>query len=824
MASYEQSPNPQAFSFQPYELPYNQIMQTVAAKTQYFLQGANQLKSAYAQAAGLNLSLDQNREALHNFTDQANDQVNKAAKSDLSQADNVQSAMNIFKPLYDGTSDLSQQIMGDHAVTTQAQQIMSQYDEAKTKNNGKEYSPTNEQYSLQAYNNFVKNNDPTKWKDAYQGLKQYTPYYDYHKELMDNIKNCHGSSTTTTGVNGMYITSGTTSGVDANQMAGCLGSNLSSQAEGQISIEGSVRYGQNYKALADDYLPVAQQNRNVILSDKAQLAVRLADPKISPEIRQDIQQQMKQYDDQVANIDAGTSAIQKGDYSYIKNNYDQLAAATYRGQKIASMAGAFAHVDRIQEIKADPVQMMYARFREDSNLLTQKEGFDERMQDRKENFEFRLKELELNGETGAITPMTPTVNPDGSASYTQADFEKARAKTNADLQTNEEALHQHLITSPVTKGVLEGDPVNNPVIYANSKKAILNDAGMVARDPWLAAWKAKDDQLQLDKNIQLSTEHSIYMSKPATDARNQVANVVASVNKGDNVFLRPKDQQYYPGTPSLQVSSEDIKNLLLGNAVRGMTLGKTQEYTGAIGGGMTGGGGGSLNTQNVIRMPNGQEMVIGGGYLSDMITQRDGKLSDLNKRIDNLYNQHYVSNPVWGNLSNYNGPEARQVRSQLQNVLNGVGTPVEDKDIKLLSTDWKNTVRFTIPPDSKGNFPDATQLVANGGAAGFTNIQAVPGTKGVYEASGVKQFDRTNDVALAQKMQTFAENLQNVAAQSGNRFPRTPMLTDYHGINITAVQDPNGQLIYELQDASNPGRINYATSPTQLTSMLQQLK
>lgn len=824
MASYEQAPNPQPYSFQPYNLPYNDIMKTVQAKTQYWLQGANQLKSAYQQAAGLDLSLDSNRNSLRDFTDQANKQVTEAAKSDLSQGDNINNAMNIFKPLYDGTSELSQNIMGDHALTTRAKQVQQQFEEAKTKNNGKEYSPINEQYALQSYQDFVRNGDPKGWKAAYQNLKSFTPYYDYHKELNDNIKNCKGSSNTSTGVNGMYITTSTTSGVDANQMAGCLGSNLSSNAEQQMSMEGSVRYGRNYQALADDYQPVAQQNRNVILSQKAQLAAALIDPKTSPEMKASFTQQIKAYDAQVANIDEGVGAIQKGDLSYIKNNYEQLAGAVYRGQKISSMAGAFAHADHTTKIQGDPVQMMLSREQHENNMLTQRENFDQSLEGRKESFEMkklqeenRLKiEFENQKNMGQITPMIPATNPDNATKKTQVDFQNEKTVTAAQIDASEQSLYQHLSTSPVTKDIVVGQPTGATAsVFASSKAAILGNPNILKQDPWLAAWKDKADKLQLDRNIQQSTEQAIQNSAPVTTAKNAVKSFINGINRP--ILTVASSPDFNSSTP-INLSSADIQELLTNNATSsGLVLSKDRTYTSS--GYMTP----AVAYDKDVLVIHGQKYTV-PIELQHLIDQREQHVKGYSDVIDNAYNQHYVSNPTWGNLAGYNGPEKKQLQATLRANLSGIMTIPEDKDLNITATGWDGRVQFSVPANTKGNFPDASALTVAARNMGLANIVPVPGVPGMYEASGVSQFNRQGDVLFAHKLQQFAENLQTIAQQSGSQFQRTPMIQDYHGINITAMPDPHGGLIYELQDKDNPSQINYATSPTQLISFLSQLK
>lgn len=819
MASYEQAPDTQSLQFQPYQLPYNQIMQTVGAKTQYWIQGANQLKSAAQSAAGLDLSLDSNRQALNDFSKSANDQVSKAAKSDLSIGDNIDQALNIFKPLYDGTSDLSQNIMGDHAITTRAKQVAQQFEESKTKNGGKDYSPINQQYALDSYNDFVRKGDPKGWKDAYQNLKGYTPYHDYAKEFADAAKNCKGNSTSSVGVNGMYITSSETSEVDANKMAGCLGSNLSPQAEQQIQIEGYVKYGKNYHALADDYAPIAQQNRNTILTNKAQLSASMLDPRYSPEQKVGMQRQLDDYDKQVSNIDSASQSIANGDLSYIKNNYEQLAGAVYRGQKIGAMANAFAYSNTHNDMKADPVQMMLAKFQNDDHLLDKKEAYES--QHLKEEFDYKLR-LEQGKQAkslGEITPFIPPVNPDvAQVKKTQGDFQTEVAANQADIKDNDLSLYQHLLTSPITKDIVEGNPTSNPSVFGASKEAILSNPYILQQDPLLAAYKQKADQLKMQENIHASAAAAINSSPAVQAAKNTVAKLVGNINQGEDIRVTP----FGGGTQQvLHLSAADRQALLLGNHPS-MSLSKNIEgYHGSSMG--IGGGSYSQYSVNTIKIGGREYTLPDNSDLVNKIDQRNNLSKDYQSVVDNAYNQHFVNNPTYGDLTSYNGQDKLQVQNSLVGALRGTLTIPEDKDLKVVSTDWNGKVQFTVPANTKGNFPDPSVLQNAAARLGFTSLVPVPGAEGMYEASGVRQFNRQGDVLLAHQIQQVAENLQTVAKQSGQRFPATPIIKDYNGITVTAVPGPDGQLAYQLSNKDQSGSVFYATSPTELISVLSQL-
>ena len=102
IASYQQENDYNLVDrLRPFNLPYESTMQEIATKTAYWKVGADRVKSVYDQAVGLDPQFAQNKEYLKNFMTEANKNLQKLTKSDLSNLDNSGEAVNIFKPLYD---------------------------------------------------------------------------------------------------------------------------------------------------------------------------------------------------------------------------------------------------------------------------------------------------------------------------------------------------------------------------------------------------------------------------------------------------------------------------------------------------------------------------------------------------------------------------------------------------------------------------------------------------------------------------------------------------------------------------------------------------
>lgn len=826
MASYESAPDTQSYTnLRPYELPYNQLMQTVQAKTNYWLQGANQLKTAYQSAAGLDLSLDTNRSALRDFTTQANQQVNQAAKSDLSQADNVNNALHIFDPLYDGSSELSQNVMGDHAVTTRAKQIQSQFEEAKTKNNGKEYSPINEQYALSSYHDFLKNGNPKRWKEAYQNLKGYTPYYDYHKDISDALRNCRPSSSTQTGVNGMYLASSSTTTLSSAQAGACVGASLSPQAENQIAMEGYVKYGKNYQALANDYLPVALQNQHQLSTERAQLAGRLAKATDDP-TRKQLSQQIGDYDKQLQNIQDSLDKYHNGDLSFFKNNYDVLAASTYRGQKLQAIGNAFQYSEQKNDLKADPVQMMFSNQRFQNQELTQKEAFDAAHLKEEYKLKWELEQAKKGVVNNPNAPFTPSITGNVTKKGTD-DFNNDVLANHQATADNDLQLYNYLKNNPqYSELVADMKPPNQP----NSPFSSFVDGLFKGKSPQeianmdlpLNSYYTKKGDLEWKNALLTSTQQAVDTSPKVIANKNDIHSVIDQVSKPNSFIANSLD-----GSTHVPFSfSADQTKALLQGSLPGATLGKKVQYGQP--------GYGSIGTPvifNTVKTPQGEFIVPPGSDLDKMVNARDIKVDNYDKTRDELFQQHYVSQYKYQDLSGVKDPPEHDLLASTLAPLLGHSKDTDSesaamKDVTIMGARSDGTVRFRIG-DISGKEPDDKDVMQQLAAAGFVGATKVPDSKGIWEVSHVPAYDKSNQANTIEKIQNFAENLYAIKRQGGDKYPRIAM-PDYNGLQIAGIPDVNdpSHLIFEINNphGANPNVRQYARTPSELAFFLQNVK
>lgn len=336
-------------SLKPYELPVNEIFKSLVANTQYWQQGAMRVKSAYDNALGLDLSLEENKERSKEYFKKVDEQMKKLSGSDLANIDVQNQALKLFNPLLE-----DKYILQDHQNTSIYKKALSDYQSDPAKNQA------NLAYATDWYNDWV--NDPnanTKSKDYVSKAKSYIKYYDYTKEYEDIIKNCHSDKQSETGTKDGYIYINEAKYLKSSKLKGCLESSLSPQAFQQINIEGYGKYGKRYDVLANDYLQSGEDinyaSNIAALSGKIQ-AEKLNAKKSgvdNSELINSLTEQKKRYEDSLRDYQDIATKIKSGDFSFIKNNYENLSGWLYSNKLKDRFSNSFSYSEETNKLSAD---------------------------------------------------------------------------------------------------------------------------------------------------------------------------------------------------------------------------------------------------------------------------------------------------------------------------------------------------------------------------------------------------------------------------------------------------------------------------------------
>lgn len=178
-----------------YQQPINEIMNTLQKRTSYFMQGAQKFKNNYdnTEKFGFDLVNNSNKKEFETLNNDANTKLKDLSSSDLSISDNVNSAIDLYKPITNNKN-----FIYDQAVKTTADKTFNaaQSDAAK-KNNTSGYNVSLVAYNKEMLDMFA-NDDPNKAK-YYLNDKFLGTYWEAPSKVqMDLLKNAEKQFATTT--------------------------------------------------------------------------------------------------------------------------------------------------------------------------------------------------------------------------------------------------------------------------------------------------------------------------------------------------------------------------------------------------------------------------------------------------------------------------------------------------------------------------------------------------------------------------------------------------------------------------------------------------
>ncbi|TXI86828.1 MAG: hypothetical protein E6Q36_08495 [Chryseobacterium sp.] len=416
MASYQQNPAYNTYSFRPYELPVNEIFNAIQAKSAYWTEGAMQVRSAYEQAANLELSHKSSKDKLKNFMVGANDLIAKVGKTDLSIAENRTAGMNIFKPLYDDKS-----LMLDDQLTKYYKSQFQLAERAKTQNGGKDYSATNEGYMMEKYNDFVNDGNEANWENHYNSRRAYTPYYNYRSEFDEVLKNCKPDSVEGNTMDGLYFLNDKIKTLSSTKLSGCLQSGLSDRAKNQIRMEGYMGFGKNYEAVGQRYLDYTAneldaygKKRGAIdgqlqaLREKGKTTTLTDAEKIQMST---LEQSLQGVDTYINDQQKTRKAIASGDLKYIQDNYEDLSGRLYLNDKLNEFSNYYSYSEQERKFEENNAAIAQYRAQNDATQLATKFKQEQLLEEQRQANRMELARFReaSNGGSG-----TRIIGPDGN--------------------------------------------------------------------------------------------------------------------------------------------------------------------------------------------------------------------------------------------------------------------------------------------------------------------------------------------------------------------------------------------------------------------------
>ena len=322
-------------------------------------QGWSQVNSAY-NFVNKDLTNPENVKNRDIFLKQAKDNLKSLSSMDLSQHQNVMSANSVFEPWVNNTKAL-----GDATLTSHWKQQEQMGEGYRLEDGGKLFNQTNIDYVKKQRMAFA-NDAADSWEDYYRNKRSYTPYYDYHKEVTDLMKDFKPSTYKIDRVKGLYKYTDENASWTQAEIRKYLDANLSDKAKQQMKIEGDVAFNNDPKVLGQNFIGMA---KNEMESYDAGIA--FATKKLKSENKPEEITKIKEYisnlEDKKKSLNTNIENINKGDYTYIKKNGENLAMSMFYGQYMKKVSNGWSHADVTHKIDGDDVALaIYKEDRADS--------------------------------------------------------------------------------------------------------------------------------------------------------------------------------------------------------------------------------------------------------------------------------------------------------------------------------------------------------------------------------------------------------------------------------------------------------------------------
>jgi hypothetical protein len=552
-ASYQTPNSYQELDFKPYALDYSSVLKEASAKTSYWMEGAAKIQQAYSKITGLAPQFIKNKEALNQFNNQVKDKIKKLAGTDLAIQGNANMINDVIAPLYDTSNEVNEAILLDDSYNKAGQNLLKTIEGYKTKDKGVGYSPNNEKYATEWYQAYMKKaQDPNASLNDLRALrdqvKQYTPYYDYNKELEFAITKCPENSSSQDSIKGDYNVnvSSTTKNVGP-----CIESFLSDKAKSQMQIDGYVQYGRNYSALGNDVMRMNKPTVDNYSKELGLIALKLQDSKITPEEKEAYTQYKASIQSELDKVNTLTAKIAIGDYSDIEKNYEQYAGMAHINSKISSLGKSYSSVKDNTEIHGDEVRLMYKKLQvemAESEKQRQFEAQQNKFKEQKADERFYAKEANDNiraGLTAAGKPVQPLPE---LVSYETADgstdivMDKTKflqqGKTIIENTWDAELALSNYVFSKYGR--------NSKVNIKNKKEAETYIRGLIATDPRVQQDPTVQEMTNEIENRRLyynlwNVENKRIEQKIAKDLKDSQQPLTVETINGNKYIVRPEN-------------------------------------------------------------------------------------------------------------------------------------------------------------------------------------------------------------------------------------------------------------------------------------------
>lgn len=319
-------------------------------RQQMYEQGYSQVAGQYQRIMS-DMSHKDNIAFRDKFMKQAMSNMTNLAQMDLSQQQNVNNAVNLFKPYYQNTDALWDQQYTKHV---NAQEAI--YQAALAKDGGKEASLDNIELVRMQQREFQ--NSPVNTAGSfYANRASYKPYFDYKKEFAEAMKDFKPNSYKIDDLNGLYKITNSDKSWKEKDIFRFLQGRMSKQAYEQMATEAYVRYGHDPNKTLQVFINNAQNELDMYKSTIKDLEVLKKSYKKASDIQQ-IETTIKTYQDKADRIENAITQIKSGKTDFATKDWARnYATDNYIKNQIADFSSSQSHEDIERTVNPDEVNL-----------------------------------------------------------------------------------------------------------------------------------------------------------------------------------------------------------------------------------------------------------------------------------------------------------------------------------------------------------------------------------------------------------------------------------------------------------------------------------
>jgi hypothetical protein len=367
------------------------------------------------------------------FLKQAKENLKNVSSLDLSEYQNVESALNVFAPYYKNTNLIMDQELTE--FYDQQEGIAESY---KNQDGGKYFNEVNLADVRSQREDFAKAK-PDDWKYFYNNKRSYKPYYNTTDERIKAMEKFKPSSVTTINKNGFYITTITDKSWYKEDISRYLEGVLSGPAKEQFALEARQAFRNNPNALVGAYIKQSESRLPAIDKELKEIDIRMLKAKTDEE-RQQLQANKDYFKTLKTSISESVTNLKKGDKGYVNQKFEELAKSVYIDQIVDQTADSYSRKDIDQKLDFD--QAALTIYREDQANYRARLNNEAAMQ----RLKMQLGAKKKGEEEDVVSPITVSGSADEETEELSIDNLKKKV---AESETQVDVSRQQLLAQIV---------------------------------------------------------------------------------------------------------------------------------------------------------------------------------------------------------------------------------------------------------------------------------------------------------------------------------------------------------------------------------------